>query len=266
MIIFKLVNEYFVNKGVDVVQDLDNVEYQQNVKSLGTAMDEFSSKDFKVILEFVKFIDLYENYEKNEKINKLKLKKSSPQNSISNIKESELEELLPITDTEETLDTIVNPGYSLMAANGYNPTAARDYAYKWTSNTSTLRNNSQFPYYSGYYGCTSCWNDFTNFVSQALAAGSMRQIDGYDWYYSNSGPSHSWGGANSFYKVWKVRAGIASSVSSLGVGDVVNADFDKDGDIDHTAIITRSSSTSSSGKWLTQHTSDKEEQTTVGTW
>lgn len=31
------------------------------------------------------------------------------------------------------------------------------------------------------------------------------------WYYSDSKPSHTWGGAHNFYKHWKKRAGIAKN-------------------------------------------------------
>ncbi|UGB28802.1 hypothetical protein [Metabacillus sp. B2-18] len=70
-------------------------------KALGTVMDEFSEKGFKVVLEFVKFIDSYENYGKNGRINKLKVKKEK--NTLTSNEEYELNELLPIN--LETLDT-----------------------------------------------------------------------------------------------------------------------------------------------------------------
>ncbi|MOA12399.1 putative amidase domain protein [compost metagenome] len=90
--------------------------------------------------------------------------------------------------------------------------------------------------------------------------------DSDSWWYSNTGPSHSWGGAHNFYLHWRDRAGVAAYVSDLGVGDVINADFAGDGHIDHTAIITLSTGSSSSNKWLSQHTTDKKEVSTVADW
>ncbi|PAF20231.1 hypothetical protein CHH61_23085, partial [Shouchella clausii] len=69
-----------------------------------------------------------------------------------------------------------------------------------------------------------------------------------------------------FYTHWKARAGVASSVSALQTGDAVNADFTGDGSIDHTALITENTGSYSSNKYLTQHTTDKKETTTLATW
>lgn len=261
----EIINQYYQEKGITLTTNLDDPEYQMRVMMLGTAMDEFSKKEFKEIAKFVKFMDRYENYGKNEKIAKLKVKNDKGQ--LTTEEKIELEELLPVEIDKVTEED--RPTFSTMTvfANGYDQIAARDYARKWTSNSSTLRNNTQFGYYSTKNGCYSCWNDCTNFVSQALMAGGMRQL-GYDqtWYYSSSGPSYSWGGANNFYNHWKYRATVAGSYSALRTGDVVSANFDGDSDIDHTAMITYNSSDSASGKWLTQHTSDKEELTTVQSW
>ncbi|WP_316571352.1 amidase domain-containing protein [Neobacillus sp. YIM B06451] len=266
-----IVNKYYKEKdGIDLKVNLDDREYQNKVMMLGTAaLDNLSEKEIKEIVKFIKFMDRYENYGKNEKINKLKEKNNQRQLTID--EERELEELLPIEIdqyTEETGSEVPTFSIAEVFANGYDQIAARDYARKWTSNTEILRNNAQFPYYSRVNGnCYSCWWDCTNFVSQALMAGGMRHL-GYDqtWYYSNAGPSYSWGGANSFYKHWKNRAVVAGSYSDLRTGDVVSANYDTDADIDHNAMITRNDSTSASGKWLTQHTDDMEELTTVGTW
>ncbi|MGW8440969.1 amidase domain-containing protein [Paenibacillus sp. S33] len=87
----------------------------------------------------------------------------------------------------------------------------------------------------------------TTFVSQALNAGGMLQWSGLyltgddAWYFKDnflSKPSHSWGRAHNFYNHWKYRAKLASSTNDMSMGDPVNADFNNDGDIDHTAIIT----------------------------
>lgn len=80
------------------------------------------------------------------------------------------------------------------------------------------------------------------------------------WYYSDSKPSHTWGGAHNFYKHWKKRAGIAKKSGSLGKGDVVNIDFQNDGKIDYTVIITK---VKSGKQYYTQHTTDSKNKNTI---
>ncbi|MGA5690613.1 amidase domain-containing protein [Cytobacillus pseudoceanisediminis] len=270
----EIAEKFFAEKGIIVSNNLDDKDYQEAILSLGGNIESFKENEKKDILDFVVFMDFYENYETNERIDELK---ESFNNGV--IEEEELEELLSYAPADEqiTSETSSEPEglISPMAvyANGYNNIAARDYAYKWTSNSSTLRNNSQYPYYSNQNnGCYSCWNDCTNFVSQAIRAGGMKfrgttnWLSNSNWWYNNAKPSNTWGGAHNFYNHWKSRAGIASSVSALQTGDVVNADFGGDGHIDHTAIITRNTGSASSNKYLTQHTSDKEELTTLANW
>ncbi|PRZ11889.1 putative amidase-like protein [Laceyella sediminis] len=138
--------------------------------------------------------------------------------------------------------------------NQYDPIKARDYAYQWWNK----RNNEQYNYYSRVSGgCYNCWADCTNFVSQAIKAGGIQERrNGTYWYYSDTKPSYAWGVANSFYKHFKERAQEVKSWKDLSVGDVVNVDFDHDGDIEHSAIVTKV------GMWevyITQHTSDKKD-------
>lgn len=139
--------------------------------------------------------------------------------------------------------------------NGYDPIKARDYAYKWWDK----RNNDKYPYYSRVSGgCYDCWNDCTNFVSQAIFEAGIKEqrTGGTYWYYSDKKPSYAWGVANSFYGHFKTRAEQTRDYWDLEVGDVVNADFDHDGDIEHSAIVTR---VDHSGVYVTQHTTDKKD-------
>lgn len=265
--------EFFADEGIIVSNNLDDKTYQEAILSLGANLNSFKENEKKAILDFIVFMDFYDNYEINKRISELK---ESFNNGL--IEESEYEELISYTPADElnTLETSEPEGQlSLMAvySNGYNNIAARDYAYKWTSNSSTLRNNTQYPYYSKQNNnCYSCWNDCTNFVSQAIKAGGMKfrgttnWLSSSNWWYNHAKPSNTWGGAHNFYLHWKSRAGVASSISALQTGDVVSADFGGDGTIDHTAIITRNTGSASSNKYLTQHTSDKEELTTLANW
>ena len=144
----------------------------------------------------------------------------------------------------------------------YSGTAAASYATKWWSSTNST------------YGRFS--NDCTNFVSQALLAGGWKMAtgssycgnrksndvwwfkqDGCDrtWPIPNVNASHTWGGAQNFYQFVKAsgRGSRAKSVSDLNVGDVLQADWDNNGNISHTMIVTKSTPTNT---YLTYHTSD----------
>lgn len=137
----------------------------------------------------------------------------------------------------------------------YDPIKARDYAYKWWNK----RNNEQYGYYSRVSGgCYDCWYDCTNFVSQAIKEGGIKEqrTGGTYWYYSDEKPAYAWGVANSFYKHFKTRAKEVRRLFDLEVGDVVNADFDHDGDIEHSAIVTKVTPTE---VYVTQHTTDRKD-------
>lgn len=139
--------------------------------------------------------------------------------------------------------------------NGYDPIKARDYAYQWWNK----RNNEKYSYYSRVSGgCYDCWSDCTNFVSQAIYEAGIKEqrTGGTYWYYSDEKPSYAWGVANSFFNHFKTRAEQTRDYWKLEVGDVVNADFDHDGDIEHSAIVTR---VDHSGVYVTQHTADKKD-------
>lgn len=86
------------------------------------------------------------------------------------------------------------------------------------------------------------------------------------WKFGPLMPTHTWGGAQNFYKHWSQRAGVASSVAALQTGDAVNADFGADGHVDHTAIITKNTGNNNNNKFLTQHTTDKKETSTLQDW
>jgi hypothetical protein len=268
-----IIEGYIDKKNIGIKIDLDDKKFQSFVKSLGTAFGEFSDNDMKEIIEFVKFIDLYENYDKNKKIKKL-YDKIENEGALTNNEYQELINNMAVADGNTTSDSQTEEGVIRPLAypdyNGYDGYAARDYAREWTSNDEILRNNDQFGYYSEYYNCEACWEDCTNFVSQALMAGGMRYWDWFGksdyraWFYNSVQPSFSWGGAHNFYLHWKYRAGVASVKTLLDVGDAVNADFEKDGDIDHTAIITYKDPNGK--RWLTQHTVDLEEETHLDEW
>jgi hypothetical protein len=136
----------------------------------------------------------------------------------------------------------------------YDRQAARDYAYQWWNK----RNNEQYGYYSRVSGgCYNCWYDCTDFASQVMKAGGLVEWKETNyWYYSDKKPSYSWGVANSLYKHLKFRAKPVQSMFDLKIGDVVQADLDGDGDIDHSAVVTKVTPTE---VYVTQHTTDKKD-------
>lgn len=270
----KLAEKYLKKQNYDGVYDLNDPNFQKALISLGGVLFDFNPEDQKLIEELVKFMDLYENYDKNEKI--LKLKEKARSEELSEADQAELISILPVDDLgPATLETgSAEPTFTTATvySNGYNNIAARDYAYIWTTNDGRLLRNTDYGWYSRHYGCVSCWNDCTNFVSQVLAAGGMdyRQngvrpyLDGDNyWFYRSDGPSSSWGQASAFHTHWKSRTSIASYTSQLQTGDVVSIDFERDGDIDHLAVITKNWGDASNQKYLTQHTTDKKELTTI---
>ncbi|WCT56514.1 amidase domain-containing protein [Paenibacillus kyungheensis] len=281
-IAIKIIKDYININSITIEQNLDNTEYQLFIKGLGTSLDDFSSKDRNYIIEFVKFMDFYENKEKNKQIKNFKNKLYTA--SINENELNELYDLIPVSSSDPI--TVQSSVYEIQSSvhesvyedkpksfltpnaysNGYSSINARDYAYKWWNG----RNPTYSNYYANYNKCSlsskACWakwNDCTNFVSQALYAGGMSQWKGpyltgdNAWYFSDnliSKPSHSWGGANNFYHFWRTRTTLAASASKADMGDPVNADFTKDGDIDHTALITL---LKDGHFYVTQHTDDK---------
>lgn len=279
----ELVNQHMKKHDSLIETDFDNVDYQKYVISLAFAFD-FNDEDMKKVVEFAKFMDWYENYGKNEKIKDYE-KKLSQRAQLSTEEIIDLDELLPIQDNAMTtvddglISTTSSPEEETastfaVSANGYDNIAARDYAYKWW--------NGRNPVYSTYYaektgGCKlsegkSCWdkwNDCANFVSQSIYAGGMKFKYGASftsdesWNFGSLIPSHTWGGAHNFYKHWKTRAGVASTVSALQTGDAVSLNTNSDADIEHTVIITKNTGDSSGNKYITQHTWDHKEERTL---
>ena len=120
-----------------------------------------------------------------------------------------------------------------------NPSAvvsyARSYALSYNSSYRDFNN-------SGTQG-----GDCTNFASQAMRAGGWPDVGGYlnrtgyeAWWYDTFTQTYTWVNAHYFY-VWTSnnRASRADNVYNLEPGDVLQMDFDANGDIDHTTIVTK---------------------------
>lgn len=284
----KYINAYeYITKRVaefNIKVDIDDAEFQEAVKPffLIELDDKVLEKEIK---EFAIFMDFYENKHNNDAIIEAISQKS--------INEKEIYNLMPAsTQSTQAYDGMVSnkPVVTLselsehtenITTSSYNSSTAAKYATTWWNKT----NNTDYPYYADYYHQSKTnndindlpagasgqsnprrgWNDCTNFVSQAIYKGGISTIksglilphtSNDNWYYSDSKPSYTWGGADNFYKHFSNRAGMALSSSDLQVGDVVSVDFTGDGTIDHTIIITKTTGTTTNQQFVTYHTID----------
>ncbi|MET8153974.1 amidase domain-containing protein [Actinoplanes sp. NPDC049668] len=101
-------------------------------------------------------------------------------------------------------------------------------------------------------------NDCTNFVSQALQAGGWAEDTGWyrsnsNWWYNKVNQTYSWGGAENWSIFATKRTQSLSSVWKAAYGDVVQADWDANGIMDHTMIVTK---TDGYDVYLGGHSSD----------
>ncbi|WP_260610569.1 amidase domain-containing protein [Streptomyces sp. WAC06614] len=92
--------------------------------------------------------------------------------------------------------------------------------------------------------------DCTNFISQALNAGGWKPVPGSStdyrnwWYDASKGQSQSWVGANewAWFTLSNQRATNLANVYQMDIGDILQADFNKDGSKDHSMMVTYRSS------------------------
>ncbi|WP_197084593.1 amidase domain-containing protein [Saccharothrix sp. ST-888] len=117
---------------------------------------------------------------------------------------------------------------------GNNYAAMAAYAEKYWS-----KYNPAYPQFNGAGG------DCTNFVSQALKAGGWKNVPGEDsdyhnWWSGSDSQSWSWVGADewSWFALSSKRVSNLANVYQLGVGDILQADFDRDGSKNHSMIVT----------------------------
>lgn len=268
----------FSERGINT--NLDNENFQSAIKSY--FLIEIDDKELQSeIREFASFMDFYENKTTNDQIINGAISK--------NLSVQELNQMLPAGEVvTKNNGLVVKEKTNVIKLSSYSGSTAATYATTWWNKT----NNTSYPYYATYYGQSTStnnlndlpsgasgqsnprrgWNDCTNFVSQAIYAGGISTIktglinphsNVNNWYYSNSKPSHTWGGAHNFYQHFSSRAGVASSSGDLQVGDAVSVDFTGDGSIDHTIIITKTTGTTSDKQFVTYHTTDSNQSKTL---
>ena len=256
---------------------IDDEEFQSFAKVYAAMNENGSSEFIQECKEFAVFVDYYENIEKNQDILEAVFADSVDTN-IEELMPSSIQSTVAYGDVE--LEECEEP--SEPTSTSYSTSAVVSYVSSWWNKT----NNTDYPYHAEYYGLSTAsndyndldegrsgqsttrrnWSDCADFVSQCIVAGGISQINSggllayrnsSNWYYSNSKPSYTWGGALNFFNHWSDRVGVASISSSLGVGDAVAIDIAGDGEAEHIVIIVSVTGTADSSKYLASHSYDR---------
>jgi hypothetical protein len=143
----------------------------------------------------------------------------------------------PMSKGSMTVPVSISSQTPMVASASYNYYNMIVYAATWFNG-----HNWQYNNYDGSTG------DCTNFVSQALAAGGWQQVgsgffwertDSSKWYHSNP-DSYTWSGAQNFFwfATGSGRTYELAYLASMGPADVMQIDWNHDGTIDHTALVT----------------------------
>ncbi|MFF4396595.1 amidase domain-containing protein [Streptomyces sp. NPDC001480] len=110
------------------------------------------------------------------------------------------------------------------------------YATKYWNNY-----NKDYPDFNG----AGAGGDCTNFVSQTLKAGGWKHVPGdgtdfHKWFGNSSIQSDSFVGVNEFswFALSSKRVTSLANVYQADIGDVLQMDFNKDGEKDHSMIVT----------------------------
>lgn len=119
----------------------------------------------------------------------------------------------------------------VITAYSYNYTAMANYAKRYA-----------YSYNPAYRSFAS---DCTNFISQAMSAGGWTMVSGVRtsnsaWFYNWLYQSYTWAGAHNWYFFARGsgRTRYLSNVWYMLLADVLQMDFSRDGQIDHTMIVT----------------------------
>ena len=77
--------------------------------------------------------------------------------------------------------------------------------------------------------------------------------DNNNWWYGLVTQTYTWGGAQNWSIFAPQRTTHLANAWSMGIADILQLDFDKDGSKDHTMIVTKKDS---NNIYLTYHTND----------
>ena len=161
----------------------------------------------------------------------------------------------PRKGNNEQIDIIIK------ALGSFNPSSTVNYARQYWDN-----------YNSAYRTYNDRGGDCTNFVSQALNWGGWQHKGGwytnsnYWWYdpvfpwvveWGNKGESRSWINVGNYFYWFARNSGRAFNArywSDFRIGDTLQVDFNRDGYLDHNALVTRNDG--GGNIYLTYHTND----------
>lgn len=77
----------------------------------------------------------------------------------------------------------------------------------------------------------------------------------YAWWYASDDQTRTWTASDWFYSFSPNRATLAPYVSDLRVGDVLQIDWEGNGSVDHTAVVTKKDSNNK--LYLTYHSNNR---------
>jgi hypothetical protein len=249
----ELIEQIKIYGGLNHFNEDSVMKYQESF--LEMLNDDYVKRDDRVsnkeIILLYQFFDIYENDSKNQTIKTLMEDKSI--NSYMR-----LQLLLPYTETIanenfaanapivwENLDEKDLHDFSMQKVGIPNLNKAIRYAEDWADS-----------YNTDEYDAFKIRGDCTNFVSQILENGGVKQVK-YDdefkgWWHEKpsgwfSGHKHSvsWINADTFARymgVVKTYNNHRSFSAGLFPGAIIAADFDSDGDWDHLGFVTRTDS------------------------
>lgn len=126
-------------------------------------------------------------------------------------------------------------------------TCMRDYAYRYWD-----------VYNPNYRSFSGTGGDCTNFISQIMRRGGWAfdygwYQSGENWWYNSLNQTYTWAGAENWSWFAPRRTHWLSSVWYMGLADVLQMDFTRNGGMDHTMLMTYRTS---SNLYMTYHSTD----------
>jgi hypothetical protein len=110
-------------------------------------------------------------------------------------------------------------------------------------------------YHKGYRSFVGKGGDCTNFISQIMRRGGWKDDKGWyrsngNWWYTNAHQTWTWAGAENWSKFAPKRTQSLNNVWKLGIADVLQIDFNRDGVMDHSMVVNK---VTSKDVYLTYH-------------
>jgi hypothetical protein len=123
--------------------------------------------------------------------------------------------------------------------------------------------NYAYQYWDNYNSSYRSWGvDCTNFISQALQAAGWPEDNGWykswqNWWYNSLNQTFTWAGAENWSYFATKRTTNYAYTNQLVPSDILQLDFGKDGNMNHSMIVT---SKSGGVPYLTYHTTDTKDR------